>query len=551
MPIKNRSVAMLLAMLLCILALMGCAQRETAEEDWFVLRIGVGSAIRSLDPASYTNSDAASVFHALYENLMRMENDGEGGAQLAPGVAKEYKVSPEFDGTVTYRFTLRSGARWSDGERVKAGDFVYAWRRLIDPATDSPNHAMLSMIKGYDEARETGDMSLLAVSAENDHTLKVTLSAPYPHFVDEICTAIPTMPLRRSVISENPEFWAQSDGILGNGPFCFNSWVKGEYLQLRRNDAYYERRLVSPDALRFVYVDSETAAYELYQEGRVDGLLSLPASRVEEYAEAYTPVGQRTSCCVIYNHMSDTFSDAHVRRAFDLAIDRTAAAAAQNDAAQGAAGFVPAGVPNGTEDGAEFRSVGGELCALDAEKYPERCAAAVEQLEQAGYFDAQGFPSVEILCRDDDGSVPLAIALQEMWSTHLGVNVSVTALPAERYDARILAGTYDLALKQFDAPYGDALLYLERFSGLKAENEMHYANEIFDLLIRVTHASEDPAARSAFLHDAEALLLEDAALSPVSFGARAELLRDGLQGVYHDARGVSYFTHVTSTASAG
>ena len=158
-------IAIVLGALMLMGALSGCAETETPEEELFVLRASVCSALSSLDPAMNTDPRAESVFCALYENLMRMDKDENGQITAVPGIAKEYEEVRNFDGTVDYVFTLRSTARWSDGTRVKSRDFVYAWQRLVDPQTDSPNHALLSMVDGYDAVRETGDVTQFKVKA--------------------------------------------------------------------------------------------------------------------------------------------------------------------------------------------------------------------------------------------------------------------------------------------------------------------------------------------------------------------------------------------------
>ena len=148
----KRITALALCALMLLGLLSGCGEKKQGDEK-FVLNVSVCNVIDSLDPAMNTDTDADSVFYALYENLMRESDDGSGEVTLTNGMAKEYTEETNYDGSVTYRFTLRSTARWSDGEKVTADDFVYAWQRLADPATDSPNHALMSVVAGYDDVR--------------------------------------------------------------------------------------------------------------------------------------------------------------------------------------------------------------------------------------------------------------------------------------------------------------------------------------------------------------------------------------------------------------
>ena len=190
----KRAVSLLLAAL-CVSLLVGCADGG----DGVSLSVSVGSRMTTLDPIYAEDINSQTVLVHLYENLMKVAPDGAGGTAVVNGMAKNVGVEENYDGTVTYTFRLRS-ARWSDGQSVKASDFVYAWQRLADPASYSPYAALLSVVCGYKEARASGDMSLLQVMAKNATTLVVTLNGNYDWFLREVCTSPATMPLRRDVV---------------------------------------------------------------------------------------------------------------------------------------------------------------------------------------------------------------------------------------------------------------------------------------------------------------------------------------------------------------
>ena len=536
-------IAVVLGALTLMSALSGCAEQEAPEEERFVLRASVCSALSSLDPAMNTDPRAESVFCALYENLMRMEEDENGRITTVPGIAKEYQEIRNHDGTVDYVFTLRSSARWSDGTRVKSRDFVYAWQRLVDPETDSPNHALLSMVEGYDAARETGEASQLKVKAEGDSTFRVTLSAPCAYFLGEVCTAVATMPLRRDAVQKN-ERWMSSANVPSNGPYQAEIWAKGEYLQLRRNASHYERLTTGPDVLRFLFLSDGERARRLYERGDVDYIASPPRDM-----EASGCLPLRSTVCVFYNHVSEVFSNAYVRTAFDLALDRAGIAAAEGAQAAPASGLVPPGIADGAEDAPDdFRGAGGELCPTDEEGYAARCLDAGTRLRNGGYWGGVGFP--EIVClyeEDDDVMRAVAVAATALWREKLNVAVTAEGLPREELEQRMAEGDYDVAVGTLHAEHGDAAEYLAPFAGTDGNNALHYVSTPFDLLIGVAESSGDPSARAAFLHDAEALLLGETALSPVCFGAESYLLRDGLTGVRFDLRGNVYFDDVSRT----
>lgn len=179
-----------------------------------------------------------------------------------------------------------------------------------------------------------------------------------------------------------------------------------------------------------------------------------------------------------------------------------------------------------------------------------RCLDAEGELRTGGYWGGVGFPSVSIVfALDDDEARLAASAAVRLWQEHLNVAVIVEGVVREEFERRLAEGEYDLAVGTLAAHSGDAMEFLAPFSGGN-ENMARYVSTPFDLLIGVAAASRDPAARTAFLHDAEALLLGDTALSPLYFGSEAYLLREGLVGVRHDPRGNAYFTAVTQTEGA-
>ena len=544
MKMLRRSVCLLLCAALFLTLLAGCGKQEEPAED-FVVSAAVCGPLETLDPTMNTDVGAESLLSTLFEGLMRMRDDGAGKAVAVAGIAKEYIEEKNYDDTVTYTFTLRSAARWSDGERVTAEDFVYAWQRLVDPATASPNASLLSMVAGYDEVRESGDVSLLGVKAKGESTFLVTLSRPCAYFITSVCTSPATAPLRRDLVEGNAS-WAATADIVTNGPYTVGTWVKAAQLQTKRNGEYYESKLVVPDSICFRFETDAQTNYDQLLAGELDYTAKLPYAAIEQLAEDETwqPAPLAETVCVLYNHLTDTFSDVQLRRAFDLAIDRAAATAAGGAENSPATGLVPYGIPDSGETEDDFRTTGGELCAIDEEGMSARATQAQEELTYAGYYSTSMFPPVELLYVTGTENDAVASALQSMWSTTLGVNVMLRGVTQAEYNTRMEAGNYELALQKVTALYDDAMGFLDRWCSEDEQNLISYENGTYDVLMGVARASENPVARTAFLHDAETMLLGETALSPVYFDGTAHMLRDTLRGVYTDGFGNSYFAGV-------
>ena len=554
----KRRLALLLAAALCVSALAGCARGG----DAMSLSVCVGGAPEELDPIYATEPADQTILVHLYENLMR-KTAGASGATVTNGVAKSATSEENTDGTVTWTFQLRS-AEWSDGRGVLAGDFVYAWQRLADPANDSPFASLLSVVAGYDEVRETGDVSLLQVTAEDDSTLVVVLNGKYDWFLEEVCTAPATMPLRQDLLTgesaaeetaedgaeaaeaaEAAPWWSDVAGLVTNGPYQVSGYEAGESLTLETSGTYHSD-VSGPGTLTFRFADTAEEGQALYDAGTVDFLGVLPeeqmASLVEAESRALTP--ELGTWAVVFNCAQDTLMDARVRRALSLVIDRTAAAEAAGVTARAAEGLIPPGVPESDE--ADFRTSGGDLLDNDPNHRADLQEEARALLTEAGYVSVQDLGELEYLYVDAGNGAAVAQALVQAWQSALGLRVTARAVTEEELAAALEEGTFSLAGIEIRALGNDAECFLRQWSSTGGENVSRYANSAYDTLLSVIAGAEDETARLGCLHDAEALLLEEGAVAPLYTTVTAWTLRDGLTGVLRDGRGWFSFAGVVA-----
>lgn len=554
----KRRLALLLAAALCVSALAGCAQGG----DAMSLSVCVGGAPEELDPIYATEPADQTILVHLYENLMR-KTAGASGATVTNGVAKSATSEENTDGTVTWTFQLR-GAEWSDGREVLAGDFVYAWQRLADPANDSPFASLLSVVAGYDEVRETGDVSLLQVTAEDDSTLVVVLNGKYDWFLEEVCTAPATMPLRQDLLTgesaaeetaedraeaaeaaEAAPWWSDVAGLVTNGPYQVSGYEAEESLTLETSGTYHSD-VSGPGTLTFRFADTAEEGQALYDAGTVDFLGVLPeeqmASLVEAESRALTP--ELGTWAVVFNCAQDTLMDARVRRALSLVIDRTAAAEAAGVTARAAEGLIPPGVPESDE--ADFRTSGGDLLDNDPNHRADLQEEARALLTEAGYVSVQDLGELEYLYVDAGSGAAVAQALVQAWQSALGLRVTARAVTEEELSAALEEGTFSLAGIEIRALGNDAECFLRQWSSTGGENVSRYANSAYDTLLSVIAGAEDETARLGCLHDAEALLLEEGAVAPLYTTVTAWTLRDSLTGLVRDGRGWFSFAGVVA-----
>lgn len=552
MPRFKRLAALLLPAALCVSMLAGCSKAG----EGLSLSVCAGAALETLDPIYAESTGDQTILVHLYENLMRVTADGSGSTAVVPGMAKSVDQEENHDGTVTYTFRLRS-AKWSDGQSVKASDFVYAWQRLADPASHSPYAELLSVVSGYDEARAAGDMELLQVSAKNDTTLVVVLNGTYDWFLKEVCTSPATMPLRKDVVqrlknvavqsSEDTDaaadpWWADPTALVTNGPYLATGYEVGMSLTVSANERYYGDQN-GPRDLTFHFADAAEAEM-LYEGKTVDAVCTLTEERLAELAadENWSAVPELGAYTVLFNCRQDLFSDVLIRQAMNLAVDRNALAQIAGVTARAAEGLVPSGVPE-NETG-DFRAVGGALLDNDPETYDDRCAQAKALLEEAGYDRGTDLGQLEYLYVDEGTNGLVALALCQQWQDVLAIQVTPRGMTEQELWAALRTGDYMLAGVDLDAAGNDAECFLMDWTSDSQDNVVGYENSAYDTLMTIIANAADGTARMGCLHDAEELLLMDDVLGPLYTRGTAWELRDGLTGAFRDARGWFCFSGV-------
>lgn len=542
--------ALLLPAVLCISLLSGCAR----DDDGMALAVCVGSAPESLDPIYAEEAGEQTVLAHLYENLMRVTADSTGKTSVIGGMAKSVDQEEETrDGTltVTYTFRLRS-ARWSDGQPVTASNFVYAWQRLADPARGSQYADLLSVVSGFQEARDTGDMSLLQVTAKNDNTLVVVLNGHYDWFLEEVCTSPATMPLRQDVVQKlktasGEKSWWEGDPtqLVTNGPYIIAAQEEGRLLRLEANSRYYAAQ-PGPQSITFHFAGSAEEAWLLYESKTVDAVWPLPDQHLTELLAdpEQTALPELATYTALFNCASEFFADPLLREAMSLAIDRSALAQAAGPSALPAEGVVPPGVPENEEG--DFRTLSAPLLDNDPESYEERCQKARLLLEEAGYDSGADLGELEFLYLQDDTNTLAAQVLCQQWRDALGVQVAPKGLSERGLMSALRSGEYSLAGLKLTASANDAECFLMSWTSEDRNNLIYYESSAYNTLMKIIAAAADGTARMGCLHDAEALLLMNHAIAPLYTRGTAWELRETITGAFRDPRGWFSFANVVN-----
>ena len=531
----KRPVAALLAAVLLLGLLTGCHR-----ENGVSFRVAMGSVPATLDPALAATDEEKTVVSHLFENLMKLQSDGNGGTTAVNGVARSYQCDTTAEGQETYTFKLRSSAAWSDGTKVTAQDFVYAWKRLVDPATGSKNARILDMVAGYSAAR-TGE-DALQVSAPDDETFVVTLSGRCPYFIDSVCTAAATMPVQSAAAAQ--ENWSMSpDTLVTNGPYTVASW-ENDTMLLQQTDGYHDARRLGPESISFRFTADAKTANSLYEKGDADFVLGLTDEAVAKKIDSWMPDYYPETSVVLLNQLSDLTSNENVRRAMGLVIDRNAIAELLGSRTHLAAeGLVTWGIRSTT--GGQFRDFGSAV-DNDSENYEKNCQTAQELMKEAGYTATKltSLAPVIMLYESDGTTDSLALLLQKTWKEKLGLSVTLKGVSSEEITQALERGEYTLAALRVTSDSNDATGFLNRWRMGEEDNYANFTSSAYDMLLRVAAVSTSQEARDAYLEDAERLLIEKGNVIPMYCSTRSWSLSDSFTGVFGDGLGRYFFTGV-------
>lgn len=553
-----RRAAVALAAVLALSALAGCSGRSmagggsagsggTKSGPETVIRYNMAADPRSLDPAVMTDLTAFSAENQLFEGLVRI---GEKGPE--PAAAIDWKVSA--DG-LTYTFHLRPGLRWSNGDPLTADDFIFAWRRALDPRFGSEYAYQLYYIKngqainelkptGYKDADKKTDpvyddkaveaaLNTLGARAPDPTTVVVTLEAPTPYFLG--LTAFPTLhPVDHKLVQSTPNWADKPETYVGNGPFMLQSWTHNDQLVMARNPYYWDKDHVQVDHLVYQMIEDEATALNLWEKGDLDLIDSPPSAELERLRQAgvLQSAPSYGTYYYVFNDSKPPFNDARVRKALSLAIDRKAIV---EHVAKG--GQVPAyalvapGAPD-VAPGSDYRQLGGDL-------FHEDVAQAKRLLAEAGYPDGAGFPEVPLLYNTNEGNKAVAEAIAQMWKTNLGITVTPQNQEWKVVLEKRKKHDYLLARGGWFGDYLDPMTFLDLYVTGGGNNDAAYSNPKVDQLIADAKHTADQARRMQDMHAAETIMIgEDMAVLPIYYYVNLYLQQPKVHNVFRNALGI-------------
>ena len=559
---KKKILSVILAAALTCSMVVGCgSSKETAKDDkaatsssdGFNVTVNFASEPMTMDPALNSTVDGGVMANHLFEGLMKWQDTGEeadgsdgtvDNAELTYGQAESYDKVENEDGTVTYTFHLRDGIKWSDGKDVTAGDFEYAWKRLVDPATAADYSYMLdSVVNANEIIAGEKDASELAAKAIDDKTFEVTITTDVPYF-EEICAFPATMPVRQDIIEEKGVQWTfDPSTYISNGSYKLTEWTHNSQIVMAKNENYYDYENLGPDTITFKLMDDSNAMLSGFKSGELDFIQDAPQAELPSLIASgdMKILNYLGTYYVCFQTQKAPFDNPKVREAFTLAVDRTYIVDKVTQSGQvEAGGYVPSGISDA--DGGDFRAEGGDYYKPTDADYEANCEKARQLLAEAGYPNGEGFPVVEYLYNTSDAHKAVAEALQKMWEQELGVPVTLNNQEWAAFLQTRKNGDYSIARNGWISDYNDPISFLDMWMTGGGNNDAQYANPEYDNIIKQAKATSDATERMKLLHQAEDILVcQDYVVNPLYFYTQKYMLADGIEGTYYCPLGYFFF----------
>jgi oligopeptide transport system substrate-binding protein len=514
------------AHLLCLFAgaalLAGCGRRQTdvgIADQKQILLVGNGGDIQTLDPHIAGGLIDKNPQSALFEGLVTLD---ETTLQVRPGVAERWTVSP--DG-LTYTFHLRPNLKWSNGDPMAGEDWLFSFQRALSPNLASEYRDLYFAVQGAEAFAhgDTKDFSKVGFRMPNERTLVITLRQRTPYFLTLLRNNVWCPVEKKSVLSSGAADQRANQWIpTSNGPFRLVAWKIHQMVEVEKNPYYWDAAHVRLAGIRFFSNESLQSQDLAFRTGQLHATWSVPLSKLPAYRAAHDPRLREEpsleSYFVRFNVTRPPFNNPKVRRAFSLAIDRTAIVHSilrgQQDPAHT---LTPAGF-------AGYRGPGGVI-QFDP-------AAARALLAEAGFPGGKGFPAVDYLTIAAETDLRIGEALCEMWRTHLGVAVGTRQEEFKVYLQSINGDSLDYALARgrWTPEYPDPLSFLDIMTSKSGINGTGYADPAYDAKLSAANELADPAQRAEALGAAEAYMLAASPIAPIYFGTTARLIAPEVKG---------------------
>jgi oligopeptide transport system substrate-binding protein len=479
---------------------------------------GNGTEVASIDPHKTEGVPESHVIRDLLEGLVNQDADGK----TIPGAAESWETTDN----KKFTFHIRKDAKWSNGDPVTAEDFVYSFKRAVDPATASPYSwylEMTNMVNAAEIIAGKADKETLGVKAIDEHTLEIQLTTAVPYFV-MMMGHTTVKPVHKATIEKYGDKWTKPENFVGNGAFVVDKWVVNERIELVPNKNYWDNSKTVLTKVTFLPIENQVAEMNRFLSGEIDISYELPNEHFKrlqkEHAESVSITGNLCSYYYGFNNAKAPFDDVRVRKALSYAIDRDVITKFLLGQGQQPAYFLTPEIIAG------FNPTVPDYGKLTQK---ERTEEAKRLLAEVG-FDKSNPLKFTLLYNTSENHKKIAAAIQSMWKKSLGVEVELENQEWKTYLDTRRQGEFDVTRAGWCGDYNEASSFLSLMQSNNSSNDPKYNSADYDETMKKALLSTSDKERNALYAEAEVLLAKDMPIAPIYQYVKARLVNPHVGG---------------------
>jgi oligopeptide transport system substrate-binding protein len=484
------------------------------------LLVGNAAEPGDLDPHLASILNDQIVVLALFEGLTLLD---ERTTNPLPAAAESWQVSP--DGLV-WTFRLRDGLQWSNGDPLTADDFVQSWRRVLHPEFAADNAWYLFALKNAEayNAKKLSDAAAVGFTAPDSRTLVLTLERPTP-YIAALVSMPAWFPVNPRALApfqamvKRGTAWTRPGNLVSNGAFTLAEWRPNARIMLRKNPRHRDAAQNKLDTLVFFPIENPEVEERDFRAGQLHATFNLPVTKIATWRKQ-DPAKLRVDPMqqinfLRFNTKRPPLNDPRIRRALSLAIDR---AAISQSVLQGSRAAAMAITPPGT---------GGYTARAGV---PTNIEEAKKLLAAAGFPGGQGLPVIDIQTRNDEIMPRVAEALQAMWQRELGLRTTISQVEQKTWIQNQQSSNYGISTAAWTADFPDPVTFLGMFTANSAYNWTGWSHPDYEQLMDRASTTADGSQRYEIFQQAETLLLNEAPVAPLFYGAQTYLIHPAVKG---------------------
>ncbi len=520
-------LALLMAVLLCCMSFSSCG---TDDGTNYIFKTVIYGNPETLDPQTATSESSAAVISSMFRGLYRIDEKGE----IVPDMVEGCQVSE--DG-LTWTFTLRDDVYWSDGEdfsaKCTAEDFVFGFRRLINPATKSKNAEKYYCIENSEEINKgrLTDIEALGVKADGDNRLVFTLREEYPDF-ERLLAQLPSMPCNEEYFySTEGRYGLYADALASNGDFCVTVWSydkwseNSNYIILRKNKKNSEASSTAPYGINYFIEDS---GYQAMLDDEIHCYAAQSSAEAEELKKRFSYEEYETSVWGIVFNGSTIGAERDVR----ISLGALSDIEIKSDNYTHAVNIIPDFI---TVNGDSYREGAGNMLSSEYS-----LSELKERFERSiGKIDKEKLSGIGMIMPENEEIRAAVGSILQKWQKHYGFYCSVSELQTDEYNRRIENGDFDIAVVRLSGGENSPAGYLSYFSG---SSHVNPSNRKYEHILSSAEAAETAEEAIAYYKEAEQYLIDNFIFVPFCFEREYVFYSDGISGVeYNPFNGIFRF----------